>query len=81
MSEQVKDKFGNPIAIGDEVFTKIRGGRREGKVRFGPFQNRFPIHTEICKVEMIVTTEAEAQKEDVKNPPKVGRCPLLQNQE
>jgi hypothetical protein len=30
---------------------------------------------------MIVTTEAEAQKGDVKTPPNVGRCPLGQNQE
>ena len=45
------------------------------------FKIDFPFILKICKVEMIVTTEAEAQKEDVKNPPKVGRGPPLQNQE
>jgi hypothetical protein len=33
MSAQVEDKNGNPIDEGDRVFTKIRGGKREGEVR------------------------------------------------
>jgi len=53
MSAQVEDKKGNVIEEGDTVFTKIRGGKREGEV------------------EKIVTTQAEAKKENVKNPPKV----------
>ncbi|EHK97713.1 hypothetical protein GLAREA_10004 [Glarea lozoyensis ATCC 20868] len=53
MASQVQDKNGNAIDEGDRVFTKIRGGKREGEV------------------EDIVTTQEEAQKEKVKNPPKV----------
>ncbi|OCK84694.1 hypothetical protein K432DRAFT_413832 [Lepidopterella palustris CBS 459.81] len=53
MSTQVEDKKGNSIDEGDRVFTKIRGGKREGEV------------------EEIVTTQEEAKKENVKNPPKV----------
>lgn len=34
MSGQVQDKKGNPINEGDTVFTKIRGGKREGEVNF-----------------------------------------------
>jgi hypothetical protein len=32
MSGKVEDKQGNPIEVGDTVFTKIRGGKREGEV-------------------------------------------------
>jgi hypothetical protein len=32
MSGQVEDKHGNPIEVGDTVFTKIRGGKREWEV-------------------------------------------------
>ncbi|TCD60336.1 hypothetical protein EIP91_010345, partial [Steccherinum ochraceum] len=32
MSKQVESKDGQPIEAGDTVFTKIRGGKREGKV-------------------------------------------------
>lgn len=32
MSAQVEDKTGNAIDEGDRVFTKIRGGKREGEV-------------------------------------------------
>lgn len=32
MSGQVEDKKGNTIQEGDTVFTKIRGGKREGEV-------------------------------------------------
>ena len=53
-SPEASDKNGQPIHKGDEVWTKIRGGKREGAV------------------EKIVTTEEEAQKENVKNPPKVS---------
>ncbi|KAI9771225.1 MAG: hypothetical protein M1839_002846 [Geoglossum umbratile] len=31
--EQVKDKKGNRIEVGDKVFTKFRGGKREGEVK------------------------------------------------
>jgi hypothetical protein len=34
MSGKVEDKKGNPIEVGDTVFTKIRGGKREGEVIF-----------------------------------------------
>ncbi len=55
MPEQVRDKHGEPIKEGDYVYTRIRGGRREGEV------------------DKVVTTQAEARKEGIKNPPKVGR--------
>jgi hypothetical protein len=32
MSAQVEDKKGNVIEEGDTVFTKFRGGKREGEV-------------------------------------------------
>ncbi|RYP73445.1 hypothetical protein DL771_003617 [Monosporascus sp. 5C6A] len=32
MSEQVRDKNGEPIKEGDHVYTRIRGGRHEGEV-------------------------------------------------
>jgi hypothetical protein len=32
MSGKVEDKHGTPIEVGDTVFTKIRGGKREGEV-------------------------------------------------
>ncbi|PVH69627.1 hypothetical protein DL98DRAFT_438631 [Cadophora sp. DSE1049] len=53
MPTQVEDRKGNAVDEGDRVFTKIRGGKREGEV------------------EEIVTTQEEAKKENVKNPPKV----------
>jgi len=31
-SSQFKDKQGEPIHVGDTVYTKFRGGHREGKV-------------------------------------------------
>ena len=33
MSGKVEDKTGTPIEVGDTVYTKIRGGKREGEVR------------------------------------------------
>ncbi|MCJ1393801.1 hypothetical protein MMC18_006677 [Xylographa bjoerkii] len=64
-SSVVTDKNDQPIHEGDEVWTKIRGGKREGRA------------------EKIVTTEEEAQKEWVKNPPKVswGSGALLFNED
>jgi hypothetical protein len=32
MSDRVKDKDGEPIEVGDTVWTKFRGGKREGEV-------------------------------------------------
>ncbi|KAH8774976.1 hypothetical protein BGZ57DRAFT_760031 [Hyaloscypha finlandica] len=32
MSGKVEEKKGNPIEVGDTVFTKIRGGKREGEL-------------------------------------------------
>ncbi|MCJ1378794.1 hypothetical protein MMC17_001893 [Xylographa soralifera] len=52
-SSEVTDKNDQPIHEGDGVWTKIRGGKREGAA------------------EKIIMTEEEAQKENVKNPPKV----------
>jgi hypothetical protein len=37
MSGKVEDKTGNPIEEGDTVFTKIRGGKREGEVSVPQF--------------------------------------------
>ena len=34
--EQVVDKVGEPIREGDEVWTKMRGGKHEGTVRSLP---------------------------------------------
>ena len=53
-SPEITDKNDQLIHEGDEVWTKIRGGKREGAA------------------EKIVTTEEEAQRENVKNPPKVS---------
>jgi hypothetical protein len=33
MASKVEDKKGNAIDEGDRVFTKFRGGKREGEVR------------------------------------------------
>lgn len=52
-SKEIVDKEGEPLEIGDEVSTKIRGGKRTGVV------------------SDIVTTQEEADKKAVKNPPKV----------
>ena len=38
MSGRVEDKGGTSIEEGDTVFTKIRGGKREGEVRFPHFE-------------------------------------------
>ncbi|MCJ1405887.1 hypothetical protein MMC11_009117 [Xylographa trunciseda] len=57
-SSAVTYKNDQPIREGDEAWTKIRGGKREGAV------------------EKIVRTGEDAQKEKVKNPPKV----LLEDQ-
>ncbi|KUI58204.1 hypothetical protein VP1G_05505 [Cytospora mali] len=54
MPADIKDKDGQPIKEGDEVWTKARGGKHEGIV------------------DRVVTTEAEAEKSGVKNPPKVN---------
>ncbi|KAF8861824.1 hypothetical protein BDZ45DRAFT_799730 [Acephala macrosclerotiorum] len=32
MADKIEDKHGNPIEEGETVFTKIRGGKREGEV-------------------------------------------------
>ncbi|RKU44527.1 hypothetical protein DL546_007027 [Coniochaeta pulveracea] len=32
MPDEIKDKNGEPINVGDNVFTKIRGGSHEGQV-------------------------------------------------
>lgn len=53
MPNEIKDKNGQPIKEGEEVFTKIRGGTHTGTV------------------EKVVTSQEEAEKEGVKNPPKV----------
>jgi predicted HAD superfamily phosphohydrolase YqeG len=34
MLGKVEDKQENPIEVGDTVFTKISGGKREGEVTF-----------------------------------------------
>jgi hypothetical protein len=52
-SKEIVDKEGKPIKIGDQVATKMRGGKRTGVV------------------SDIVTTQEEADKKGVKNPPKV----------
>lgn len=58
MPNEIKDKNGQPIKEGEEVFTKIRGGTHTGTV------------------EKVVTSQEEAEKEGVKNPPKVRESAL-----
>jgi hypothetical protein len=41
MSGQVEDKKGNAIDEGDTVFTRIRGGKREGEVSI--YLSRMPL--------------------------------------
>ncbi|KAH6646747.1 hypothetical protein BKA67DRAFT_695292 [Truncatella angustata] len=53
MPDHVEDKNSQPINEGDLIWTKMRGGKREGEV------------------DKIVTTQAEAEESNVKNPPKV----------
>jgi predicted HAD superfamily phosphohydrolase YqeG len=70
MGEQ--DKHGQEINVGDHVYTKIRGGHREGEVSI----YKWPIMDNICnssslKVEQVVETQEEAKEAGVKNPPKV----------
>ena len=38
MTGRVEDKSGTSIEEGDTVFTKIRGGKREGEVRSPHFE-------------------------------------------
>jgi len=54
MPNDVGDNDGVPISEGDAVWTKFRGGKREGEV------------------DKVVTTEKQADNQDVKNPPKVS---------
>lgn len=54
MPGDIRDKDGQSIKAGDEVWTKARGGKHEGTV------------------DKVVTTEAEAERSGVKNPPKVS---------
>ncbi|CAD6445442.1 1266da5c-8735-4406-8b5c-562f5489a98a [Sclerotinia trifoliorum] len=56
MPDQVQDKKGNPINEGDTVYTKARGGKREGEVE---------------EIIMTQEDAKTSSKENVKNPPKV----------
>lgn len=73
--DEIKDKYGNAIHQGDHVYTKIRGGRHEGEVTYPnqPHYEQKKQHalTLLSQVEKIVKNQAEAEEEDVKNPPKV----------
>ncbi|KAJ8058053.1 hypothetical protein OCU04_012913 [Sclerotinia nivalis] len=55
MPNQVQDKKGNPINEGDTVYTKARGGKREGEVE---------------EIIMTQEEARVSSKENVKNPPK-----------
>jgi hypothetical protein len=74
--ERVKDRKDEDIHEGDEVWTRFRGGVRQGEVRQRDIS--LPLYTRCIdlsargsQVEKIVTDEREAREEDVKNPPKV----------
>ncbi|KFY09974.1 hypothetical protein V491_07859 [Pseudogymnoascus sp. VKM F-3775] len=47
MSGKLEDKTGNPIEEGDTVFTKFRGGKREGEV------NKIVLNEEAAKKEQV----------------------------
>ncbi|KAI4189953.1 MAG: hypothetical protein LQ346_005013 [Caloplaca aetnensis] len=64
-AQQVEDKAGEPIKEGDQVWTKMRGGKHEGEVRHD--QDRY----KGTQVEAVVTSQEEAEEKGVKNPPKV----------
>ena len=51
---KAKDNQSKPIEEGDQVRTKMRGGKHEGGA------------------EKNVSAEKQAEKEDIKNPPKVS---------
>jgi len=59
-SEDIKDKEGKPIHAGDTVYTRIRGGGREGKVE-----------AVYDKSGNVVEGSDEEVHIDVKHPPKV----------
>jgi hypothetical protein len=69
-----RDKHGQEINVGDHVYTKIRGGRREGEVGHLKYSTLSRVILSKCpfpKVEEIVETQQQAKDADVKNPPKV----------
>lgn len=70
-AQRVEDKAGEPIREGDEVWTKMRGGKHEGKVRIDQDGYKGPCAERRTQVEKVVTTQEEAEEEGVKNPPKV----------
>jgi len=70
MSGRVEDKEGAPIKQGDSVFTKIRGGKREGEVTLLSLSHKLEM-ANYLQVDKVVMSEEEAKKENVKNPPKV----------
>jgi len=47
MSTQVEDKKGNAIDEGDRVFTKIRGGKREGEASL--YLEYYLTHSEVFR--------------------------------
>ncbi|KIM83461.1 hypothetical protein PILCRDRAFT_819708 [Piloderma croceum F 1598] len=59
-STDIKDKEGEAIHAGDTVYTKIRGGGREGEVE-----------TVYDKSGGVVEGSGEGVRIDVKHPPKV----------
>jgi hypothetical protein len=69
----VKDKTGQPIEVGDHVYTKIRGGRHEGDVRCSTFSiyGAGLMDAGHDQVSEIVTDKQEAEEKGIKNPPKV----------
>jgi len=77
-NQEVLSKQGEFIQKGDHVYTKIRSGRHEGDVS-SPLSPQYCVSCPIAvadfptssQVEKIVTSEKEAQRKGVKNPPKV----------
>ena len=71
MSSKVEDRVGTPIEEGDTVFTKIRGGKREGKVSIPSFTWLIVRQLKPMQVYKIDVNEEDAKRDHVKHPPKV----------
>lgn len=77
--ERVKDRKDETIQEGDHVWTRFRGGVREGEVWSESswvyiIFSLFLITDDSCtmQVQKVVMDEHEAREEEVANPPKVG---------
>jgi hypothetical protein len=70
--ERIHDRKDEEIHEGDWVWTRFRGGVREGEVSLSFFVFFYQIIDLCVQVHKIVKDEKEARDEGVANPPKVG---------